>query len=338
MALASVRGSISGPLYVEEWFVHVTAVVVAYNRRDLLAEALRALALQTRLVDSIVVVDNASSDGSAAVARGVAPAADIVSLARNTGGAGGFAIGIERAATRHSADLVWIMDDDTIPSPKALSHLLAARAQHAGTPAVVASKVIWTDGTEHPMNTPRRKPLARRREAQAALAVGCIPVRSASFVSLLVDIDSVRKHGLPLAAYFIWNDDFEFTGRLLRRGIGLFCPQSVVLHKTRVLGSTDVDPGPRFFYEVRNKLWLFRRSTALSATEKTVYIGASVVRWSRTFIRSSDRATLRTAFRSGWRDGWRSNPEPNATALSDLGEVGAAVAKFEAAVAAGRTR
>jgi len=45
--------------------------------------------------------------------------------------------------------------------------------------------------------------------------------------------------------YFLWNDDFEFTTRLLRGNTGLLCAASVVVHKTKTFGSTDVDPGDR---------------------------------------------------------------------------------------------
>src|SRR4051812_16001769 len=87
----------------------IVAVVVAYNRRELLAETLSALLQQTLPLHAIVVVDNASEDGSGEVARNLAPEADVVTLTRNTGGAGGFTVGIERAVSRHSADQVWVM-------------------------------------------------------------------------------------------------------------------------------------------------------------------------------------------------------------------------------------
>ncbi len=309
--------------------MQVSAVVVAYNRRELLVEALRALGAQTVPLDSIVVIDNASTDGSADAARGAAPEADVVSLERNTGGAGGFAVGIERAISRHSADLVWIMDDDTIPTAGALEELLRVREEHPARPVVLASRVVWTDGTDHPMNTPRRKPFAGRAERRAADSVGAVAVRSASFVSSLVDAGAIRQSGLPIAEYFIWNDDFEFTARLLRAGRGVYCPGSVVTHKTRLLASTDVDPGSRFYYEVRNKIWLFRHSNALYAVEKPLYIGVSIVRWAKTLLRSADRSTLLYGLRKGTRDGFARPPSSNSDFLSGLGPVSEAIARFE---------
>ena len=232
----------------------VVAVVVTYNRRELLLEALAAVQAQSRAPDAVIVVDNASTDGTAAAVRARFPAARLAGLARNTGGAGGFAYGMALALA-DAADLIWLMDDDTVPEPDALRALLQARERDpARPPALIASRVLWTDGRAHPLNTPRTKPLAGQAERRAAAAAGCVPIRSASFVSVLVDAAESRRRGLPQADYFLWNDDFEFTTRLLRGNQGWLCPASVVVHKTRTFGSTDADPGPRFFYEVRNKI------------------------------------------------------------------------------------
>ena len=305
----------------------VVAVVVAYNRRDLLTEVLAALAAQESPLTRVVVVDNASTDGSSEVARAAGALVDLVELPRNTGGAGGFAAGMAVALADHQPDWLWLMDDDTVPEPAALRELLAAVA---GTDAVVAgSRVEWFDGSEHPMNTPRRKPFATRVERDAADRRAAMPIRSTSFVSMLVRADVVRRIGLPVADYFIWNDDFEYSTRALRGRRGLHVPASVVVHKTRVLGSTDADPGARFYYEVRNKLWLFRRSRSLAPWEKVLYGGSSVLRWARTVLRSEDRAVLADGWRRGWRDGTRFRPRPNVDALAGLGRASAAVAAVE---------
>ncbi|WP_168916305.1 glycosyltransferase [Microcella flavibacter] len=307
------------------------AVVVAFNRRDLLIEVLQALHDQTEPPASIVVVDNASTDDSSAVALAAGPLVDLVRLERNTGGAGGFAAGLAHALERHDPHWLWLMDDDTVPTATALERLRAT-AEEAGA-SVAGSRVVWTDGSDHPMNTPRRKPFVGREERERAESAGGMAIRSTSFVSMLVRADAVRRAGLPLADYFIWNDDFEYSTRLLRDGRGVFAPASVVVHKTRVLGATDADPGARFYYEVRNKLWMLRRSRSLRRREKLLYGASSVRRWVRTAMRSADRGVLDDAFRRGWRDGWRTDPRPTADVLAGL-PVATAVARVD--VGAGR--
>ncbi|MHA7987257.1 glycosyltransferase family 2 protein [Rathayibacter sp. CAU 1779] len=309
--------------------MRVVAVVVAYNRRDLLLECVEALHAQSRPLDGVVVVDNASTDGSAEALEAAFPDVDVQRLPINTGGAGGFTVAIEHAISAHHADLIWVMDDDTIPTSTALESMLDARSAARETPAILASRVVWTDGLDHPMNTPRRKPLVSRQEQRDADAVESVPIRSASFVSMLVEAEAVRAAGLPVAEYFIWNDDFEFTSRVLRSRRGLFVPASVVLHKTKARADTDADPGERFYYEVRNKLWLFRRSPALAWFEYPLYVGATARRWLRTYRRSADRSTIARTFRAGWSDGIRRSPRRNSAFLETLGVDVSPIQEFE---------
>ncbi|HET6627729.1 MAG TPA: glycosyltransferase [Nocardioidaceae bacterium] len=300
----------------------VAAVVVTWNRCDLLRESLAAVQAQSLVPVAVVVVDNASDDGTTEMLREEYSHLELVHLERNTGGAGGFSAGLERALT-FEPDLLWLLDDDTVPTPSAAEMLATAWHAYGGgdgpRPSVLASKVVWTDGRDHPMNTPRPKPGASAAERRAAAAVGCTPVRSASFVSVLCDADVIAERGLPVADYFLWNDDFEYTTRLIRGGVGLYCPASVVVHKTKVFGSTDADPGERFFYEVRNKLWTFTRSTGLSPAEKVLYGGSTLRRWARTFAGSTDRGTLGRAWARGMAAGLFRAPRPNGAVLGAAG-------------------
>jgi len=312
---------------------HVTAVMVAYNRRELLEEALTALAAQSRPVDRLILVDNASDDGSGEFASEAMASetwrdrSRLIRLTQNTGGAGGFAVGI--AAAAHAAegeretDWIWVMDDDTVPGPDALAGALATheryRAAGQDDLAVMGSRVVWTDHEDHPMNTPKAKIGASASERERAASVGAMEIRSISFVSAFLRAARVRELGLPISDYFLWNDDFEYSARLLRGARGLYVPDSVVMHKTNIRGSSDQDPGPRFFLEVRNKIWVFRCSRALKAGEKLLYIGATARRWVRTMRASEDRAQLRDCLRRGWREGFGRRPRANAEVLADAG-------------------
>ena len=305
----------------------VVAVVVSYNRAALLGAALDALAVQSRLVDRTVVVDNASTDDALQVARSHPSGPEVVALQRNTGGAGGFAVGLATAVADLDADLVWLMDDDTVPTETALEALLGARDAYAGDVAAMASRVVWTDGSDHPMNTPRSRPGASPAELARARAAGAMPVRSMSFVSMLVDARAVREHGLPVSDFFIWNDDFEYSTRLLRRGTGLYVPGSVVEHRTARLVGTDHDPGPRFYYEVRNKVWTFTRSAALAPSERLLYGGSTLRRWARTVARSSDRGTLLRAGGRGLWHGLVRRPRADSEVLAGVGPAAGSVAR-----------
>ena len=307
--------------------MRVAAVVVAYNREHLLAEVLEALAAQTRTPDTLVVVDNDSTDGSAEVARAAleawGDAGRLISLNSNTGGAGGFAVGIAAAMIDPEVDWVWVMDDDTVPHPGALEAALNTHRRYRATGddslAVMGSRVVWTDGADHAMNTPKPKIGADRAERRRAEAVDAVPIRSISFVSAFLRAARIREVGLPIADYFLWNDDFEYTARMLRGARGLFVPQSVVTHKTRSNGSSDQDPGERFYVEVRNKLWVFRHSHGLKPWERFAYRGATARRWVRTALRSGRRDVLRAAFVRGLRDAYAHPPQLTPQALQNTG-------------------
>jgi GT2 family glycosyltransferase len=310
----------------------VVAVVVAYNRSALLQECLNALLAQTVPADEILVVDNASTDDSVVRARSIAGEIRVLSLPRNTGGAGGFAVGIAEAVEHYGADYVWVMDDDTVPTVAALEELLRVAARAPQNTNLIASRVVWIDGRPHPMNTPRVRPFVGRAARVRAAEHKCYPVRSASFVSLLIKEKAVRSHGLPIVDYFLWNDDFEYSTRLLRKGRGYIALNSVVVHKTQKFGSTDADPGPRFRFEVRNKIWMLLHSGSLSFREKVIYLGATLLRWIRTFARSSDVRVLARGLVDGLRQGIRTHPGSNSAALAAYGASTEAVEQLESKV------
>ncbi|BCW59373.1 glycosyltransferase [Arthrobacter sp. StoSoilB20] len=301
----------------------VVAVVVTYNRRELLQTTLSGIAAGTRVPDAVVVVDNASTDGTAGFLRDYQGplVTDVVTLGTNVGGAGGFVVGMERALLDHGADHVWIMDDDTEPQPAALAEALevsAAYEQETGdTPAFIASRVVWTDGRDHPMNRMRPRLGASEEARSAAARVGATQIRSASFVSVVIRAEEIRKHGLPIADYFIWNDDLEYTARVSRKGTALTTEASVANHHTKVFGDAGADPGPRFYYEVRNKLWVYTRSRALAPWEKVLFTGASVRNWTRTIAASPNRKVLLGGLIKGLRHSFKA-PRSNAEVLKGI--------------------
>lgn len=294
----------------------VVAVVVAYNRRELLQQTLDALAAQTEAPGTVLVIDNASTDDSGALAHSHRVAPSVVTMPENYGGAGGFAAGIALAVADAGAHAVWIMDDDTMPEPDALRALLHAKSTYPGPVAICASQAVWHDGREHPMNTPRERLGVSKESRNKAERAGGIPIRSASFVSILVDANAVEEAGLPLADYFLWNDDFEYTARILRRRVGLYVPASRVLHATKAFGGSTFDPGPRFYNEVRNKVWMFCRSPALAPGEKVLYGGRTLLRWAGLLLRSPSRRELVALGRKALHDA-RTPPRPNAEVLAE---------------------
>lgn len=92
--------------------MNVIAVVVTYNRLELLKRNLSCLRRQTVPLTTLVVVDNGSTDGTGAW---LDEQEDVKTIHQtNVGGAGGFYTGMEYAR-RADADWIWCMDDDVFP-------------------------------------------------------------------------------------------------------------------------------------------------------------------------------------------------------------------------------
>jgi GT2 family glycosyltransferase len=104
----------------------VAAVVVTYNRRELLLEALGAVHAQTRPPDWVIVVDNASADGTADAIAAAHPEVHLVHSATNLGAVGGRNLGIRLAAERAPGAHILFLDDDALADERLAGELLAA--------------------------------------------------------------------------------------------------------------------------------------------------------------------------------------------------------------------
>lgn len=218
---------------------NVAAVVVTYNRLEKLKTVLASLESQTRMADQIIIVNNASTDGTAeflAEYERDFQFADrikltIVTLEQNMGGAGGFAAGMRRGYEL-GADFVWIFDDDGYPQKHALAALLDGFYQAVDElgPDVpyACSMVKFVDGSICEMNNP--VPTWDWGRLIAHGHNNLVMVTSCSFVSVLVPRWVMERYGLPYKEYFIWFDDAEYTLRITRVCPGVQVLDSVIVH------------------------------------------------------------------------------------------------------------
>ena len=282
----------------------VCAVVVTYNRSELLEQLLDRLASQSRRPDAVLVVDNASQDDTPELlaARGDV---EVLRLPENRGGAGGFAAGL-RHAREAGHDWYWVMDDDTFPDPLCLAALVDGVERAPAHPSVMTSVVRWKDGTLHPMNQPWLKTNARSEFVRAVRA-GLLPLRGATFVSTMIHRTAIDRYGLPLAHYFIWLDDMEFTCRVLNDELGYLVPGSVAVHWTDNPYNTVTDDRGRFYYKVRNHLWMVR-GEAFRGTDRA-WAWLNLLTGIRAYVQNHQSTTtaLKIVAR-GLRDGARTPP------------------------------
>jgi len=313
----------------------VTAVVVTFNRRQLLEECMRALFEQTHLLTRIYVVDNASSDGTAEWAEQLVAKAPVpislIRLLENGGGAGGFAAGIA-AARKDDTDWLWLMDDDAAPQPDTLELLVNSPPAREPATACVAPKVVYASGG---LDANQRGHFHRRLRSlpESSYVRGQYPaIGYMSFVGTLLRADAVRQIGLPRADFFVWGDDVEYSLRLRQVGEIRLVSESVMVHKrnthshcnrrSRLLSAllpVSLYPTPiENFWQplcgLRNYIWMKREyegQSALGATGTTAQFlvkhllvdnhPVTRTRWIVRFAREGRRGRFRNIPPERWR-------------------------------------
>jgi rhamnopyranosyl-N-acetylglucosaminyl-diphospho-decaprenol beta-1,3/1,4-galactofuranosyltransferase len=244
----------------------VCAIVVTYNRQALLRECLAALAGQVPPVDQVLVVDNASTDGTRELLREAFPDLPVLALPRNVGGAGGFHAGM-KWAYRQGFDWLWLMDDDGRPAPDCLARLLAHRRPNA------ALVPVQQDSSGHRYGIA----LWQRREVDvtADIVERGQPFSADflfRFVGPLINRTVVEQVGLPNEAFFIWFDDLEYALRFHSKTTVeiIAVPDAIFFHdfggqsrEVRLLGRRSLrnrQPAWKLYYGARNHLYTLIRT------------------------------------------------------------------------------
>lgn len=253
----------------------VCAIVVTFNRKELLVECLRALQAQERSVEEILVVDNASTDGTADLVRQQFPDVELLALTKNGGGAGGFYEGM-RWAFEKGYDWLWLMDDDGKPAPDCLQELLSHKNSDGKAQVLVPmqrdrSGRTYGAGTWDKYYVDVSNELAEGKQA----ATGDYLF---AFVGPLISRKVVERIGLPRREFFIWFDDYEYGLRVHRDlpGSVTVVPGAVFHHdiggktrEVRLLGKKALrndSPAWKTYYGSRNHLFTVLR-TRRSARE-----------------------------------------------------------------------
>jgi rhamnopyranosyl-N-acetylglucosaminyl-diphospho-decaprenol beta-1,3/1,4-galactofuranosyltransferase len=307
----------------------VVAVVVTYNRKRLLMTCLQALARQSRPVERVVVVDNASTDGTEELVResGIAErlAIDYLRLRRNGGGAEGFHYGV-RAALTGESDWLWLMDDDCEPRDDCLERLLSAEPARAPSTAVLAPVVRADRGQLLPINRGSVRPRWFFAPLQQVPAEAhdrpATEIQFCSFVGPLVRADAARRIGLPMREMFIRFEDVEYLGRLgPDERMWLIGPAEIVhrdpqpvtpglaarWHEFRQ-GAPFSEQWKRL-YGVRNQLYAARKGGYATAPQAVSQVVVQAVR--TLLFHERRRRTLRLLVlyaRDGWRGRFRNVP------------------------------
>lgn len=310
----------------------VTAVVVTYNRHDLLLKTIDGLARQTYRPEAVIVVDNASDEATFDAIRGrgwlpqeatfvagpvthdtCSDGFDItyVRLNENEGGAGGFHEGLKRAC-EGSSDWFLLMDDDVEPVPEMLSSMMAYRhdsecihplKQYSDGTAInweghfseISGRTIWNENQSF-----------KQGKDHVEVNYGC-------FEGMLVSRNIVEKVGLPDKRFFIVNDDLiygwlasKLTKVLYVNHLGLIKHRPIEKRIT-FLGFSENEIGPvTQFFNIRNQFLLveYLKRAGSPALLVTTLMYVKFCKELLQAVVSRDTATLQMIV-SGIKDGWQ---------------------------------
>lgn len=281
------------------------AVVVSFNRRELLRETLRALLAQTRPLDEIIVVDNCSTDGSREMLADEFPGLSVYLTDENLGGAGGFSLGVDLAMRAGHSD-AWLMDDDAVPHLDALERLVdagdrIARARPGAVrPGFLTCRILQPDGTPLSVWQPDPVPGA------SAPVDGVTPLPWSPFVGVLVNLELAGTTFLPMADFFIWLDDLEYTARLGAACPGYAVEDAFITHPFK--GYVKGDFGWRLEHIIRNRLWILRNADLAIPTVKPDLARQLARTLAGQAVRSRDKRQYLRSVGRGMRRGLREQP------------------------------
>ena len=257
----------------------------------------------------LLVVDSGSADNSVQEISTACPGVELLALPKNLGFAGGSNAGINHAL-EHAADLILLLNNDTVVEPSAISALVRALDQDEAWSVAVPKicyydepRCIWAAGARWRRFPPRVTMIgfARRdapqydRARELTYATGC---------ALLVRRSVFDEIGGFDATFVNYQEDYDFCYRARQAGHRLiYVPQAVVLH--RVSQSLGQDAPARWYYLGRNAVLFYRPGVRFSWWALYSYLAWAVVRE----VTKGNLSHL-PAFLKGARDGFALLPQP----------------------------
>lgn len=264
----------------------VAVVVVTYNRSELLSRMLDGLATQTHRPDLVLVVDNASTDDTAAVLEQRVAAGDlplqVITSEENLGGAGGFHLG-SRTAYEAGYDRIWLIDDDVVPAPDCLAVLMAADEDclmvvREDLTGALAEKAAVRFDLTNPLRIRPKVATVDQTWATRAQMPERVAVENVAFEGFMFRRRVADRIGLPDPSFFIFYDDVDYAVRAREAGFTIWALRDAVLVRQLDFNQQHDLSGWKGYYMYRNLFVVhLRHGTNVAVRLKPYLIAAAVV-------------------------------------------------------------
>lgn len=249
----------------------VTVVIVTWNRRGMVLDLLDSLQLLELYGGGIVIVDNASSDGSSEAIRKHPLRVILIENKENLGGTGGFNTGIRYALDNLDQKYIWLLDNDAEVRPDSLEKLIVAMETDVSI-GVAGSCILNPEdhtqiveaGGYVDERTATWKPHLRYKAHDYYKDLPPINVDYVPACSALVRKELFDAVGILDERFFLHWDDVDFGRAAMEKGFRVVAVlDSIVFHGTEKGYSNAV-----LYYDVRNSLLYI--SKHLSAVKRIV--------------------------------------------------------------------
>ena len=233
----------------------VLALVVTYNRLDLLKRCISYLHRQVVLPD-ILIINNNSTDGTEEFLK----QNNIDHITQdNSGSAGGWARGLSEGWSR-GYQYIWMMDDDGFPDSKALDVLLRKTDDHT---ICIYSLVVKENAKDElvfgmprlnknglPVIFPKKRKYYTRKEIP--VVDGKYP-HAHPFNGALISLEKAKSIGNIDTSYFMYGDEVDFFYRMKKSGT--VCTAIEAFHYHPVVSKRSIDK-KKVYYFIRNTIIL----------------------------------------------------------------------------------
>lgn len=240
-------------------YKNLAIVIVTYNRLELLRLCLNKLEEQTYPPDSVIVVNNASTDGVTAQFldkyNGALPLI-VIHHNINTGGAGGFYTGMH-FAHQQGYEWVFIMDDDVFPAPSCIEALMSV-----AHPCMIAvreyknGKLVERAALEYNLSNPfylnpKRSAISDKYKTRGDMPA-VIAVANVAFEGFMIKREVIDAIGYPEPKYFIFYDDVDYALRAKKVGYSILAVRDAKLVRQLPFDQSGAIDSWKAFYMFRN--------------------------------------------------------------------------------------
>lgn len=261
-------------MHYSTFYPHVAAIVLCHNGVQLTLNCLDSLIAQDYPFLDLILVDNASEDGTAQTVSAKYPRTHVIAVNDNLGYASGNNLGIQAARDR-GCDLFFLVNNDTLLANDCVSTLVKVIETNQEVGAI--GPMVHTFDNQGQISSAGGK-IDWRYASAINVGAGELdrdqyPERTVDFINgcgLMVTRRAIERAGMLDSKYFMYWEETDWCMRIHQAGLKvLFEPKALMYHKATLVDNAQSPT--TIYYLTRNRLLFFSRYAAFPAKALALY-------------------------------------------------------------------